>query len=130
MEKNSGNCSINNLNLTSTANSTHVKGLCNMKYCQMLHQQCGTYGTELVTVSLKATLGFPITHGQLYSLSILYNTNQNLFIDLSPQQGESYLFLKSNSPQVIKLDLLAWTVVAFAHMTTVAVIESMQMFIR
>lgn len=30
-----------------------------------------TYGTGLVIVSLKATLGFPITQGQLYSLSIL-----------------------------------------------------------
>lgn len=35
---------------------------------------CKTYVTALVTVSLKATFGFPITHGQLYSLSILYNT--------------------------------------------------------
>lgn len=90
-----------------------------MNYCQTLHQQHGTYGTGLVTVSLKATLGFPITHGQLYSLSILYNTNQNPFIDysLSPQKGKSDLFLKSNT----KLDLLAWTVVACAHMTTEAI---------
>lgn len=30
-----------------------------------------TYDTGLVIVSLKATLGFPITQGQLYSRSIL-----------------------------------------------------------
>lgn len=31
-----------------------------------------TYGTGLVIVSLKATFGFPITQGQLYSRSILW----------------------------------------------------------
>lgn len=33
--------------------------------------EINTYGTGLVIVSLKATLGFPITQGQPYSLSIL-----------------------------------------------------------
>lgn len=67
-----------NLKMTSIAKSIHLKCV-----SKMLHQQRDTYGTGLVTVSLKATLGFPITQGQLYSLSILYNTNQNLFIDCS-----------------------------------------------
>lgn len=88
-----------------------------MKYCPMFHQQCGTYGTGLVTVSLKATLGFPITHWQLYSLSILYNTNQNLFVDFSPQQDKYYSFLNPNNPRMTKSDLLAWTAVPFARMT-------------
>lgn len=36
-------------------------------------QEMSTYNTGLVIDSLKATLGFPITQGQLYSLSILWN---------------------------------------------------------
>lgn len=76
-------------------------------------RKCGTYGTEPVTVSLKATLGFPITHGQLYSLSILYNTNQNLFIDqsLSPEQGNSYLFLHSQQSMSDPI----WFVSIYSH---------------
>ena len=34
-------------------------------------REISTYDTGLVIVSLKATLGLPITQGQLYSLSIL-----------------------------------------------------------
>lgn len=36
-------------------------------------REISTYDTGLVIVSLKATLGLPITQGQLYSLSILWD---------------------------------------------------------
>ena len=53
----------------------HLKGTDGQPEKQMcVYQEIRTYGTAPVIVSLKATLGFPITQRQLYSLSILWNT--------------------------------------------------------
>lgn len=58
---------------------------------------CRTYGTALVTVSLKATFGFPITHGQLYSLSILYDTHTHMFLRhvFTPRSHDVYEVLSA-----------------------------------
>lgn len=75
-----------------------------------------TYGTGLVMVSLKATLGFPITQAQLYSLSILWNnkpkqtfiwgTNLLLLTHRPPDVRRSCLEIAENSEQIIDMLLL------------------------
>lgn len=61
-------------------------------------REIGTYDTGLVIVSLKATLGLPITQGQLYSRSILWdNRPKHNWLGIWGLKAETDINLKYDS---------------------------------